>query len=81
MNYLYMESLYLQNPIVHNSILLKDGGYYYEDKNIPQAVIQLKKALDEFKPINNDHIIERHNPDNQMVVKEYKSIINQVVNN
>ena len=76
LNYIYLEALYLRIPWVHNSTFLKNVGYFYMDKNIPEGVIALKDALDEFKPVNNMDILEKYNPDNPNVIMEYKKLIN-----
>lgn len=80
LNYIYLEALYLKLPWVHNSSFFKECGHYYEDKNIPQGVLALKNALDNFKPVNNDHIIKKYNPDNSQNVMMYKNMINSCVN-
>ena len=44
-------------------------------KNIPEGVDALKRALDEFKPVDYDYVMERYNPHNPMVINEYKKLI------
>lgn len=75
LNYMYLEALHIRIPWVHNSEYFQDVGYYYNNKNIPEGVEALKRALDEFKPTDYDYIMERYNPHNPMVIKEYKKLI------
>ena len=45
LNYLYLESLYLNLPILHNSDFIKDYGYYYPENDIDIAKLQMQKIL------------------------------------
>ena len=49
LNYLYLESLYLNLPILHNSDFIKDYGYYYPEYDIDIAKVQINKILKEHK--------------------------------
>ena len=44
-SYLHLECLYLGRPLIHNSPLLKDYGYFYEGLNIEDGAEQLKIAV------------------------------------
>ncbi len=46
LNYLYFEVLYLGLPLLHNSKMISNYGYFYQENNIDQAVNQLKSILD-----------------------------------
>lgn len=46
-NYLYYEALYGGYPLVHNSPLMKDHGYYYPDFDCHEAGRALLRAFDE----------------------------------
>lgn len=74
LNYIYLEALFIRIPLVHNSSYIKESGYYYTDKNILEGVSALKKALAEFKPIDNSLTIDRYSYDNHNVVKNYKKL-------
>ena len=81
LNYIYLEALYLDLPIIHNSEILKDYGYYYDDCNISAAVNCLEIALN-----NHQLYIERNkssilkllsslNPLNESNIKAYSLLI------
>ena len=57
LNYLTLECFYLGIPIVHNSKILKDWGYYYEGYDVQTAVRQIKCIKDSF---NRQAYIDRH---------------------
>ena len=81
LNYMYLEALHVRIPWVHNSphFHQKECGYYYQDKNIPEGVESLKKALSEFCPVSNDDIIQQYSYDNPEVIDEYKDMINRLL--
>ena len=43
-NYSYMDALYGDYPLVHNSPWLKEAGYYYSGFEARQGAAQLKRA-------------------------------------
>lgn len=45
LNYLFLEALYLNLPLIHNSEYIKSYGYYYNDCNINFAANQLINAV------------------------------------
>ena len=45
LNYTYLECFYLGIPLIHNSKILKNYGYYYPDYDIDKAVEQLENIL------------------------------------
>ena len=47
LNYLYYDVLSGNYPLIHNSPLIKDYGYYYEEFDAHEGAIQLIKALTE----------------------------------
>ena len=57
LNYLFLECFYLGIPLVHNSKILKDYGYYYDGYNISQAVEHIKNIKNKF---NKEEYIEKH---------------------
>lgn len=80
LNYTYMESLYLNIPLVHNSEYIMDGGYYYPDYDTKEGARALKKAL-----LNHDDnldnyiksskkILDQYSPKNPEVIKQYKNL-------
>ena len=46
-NYLYLDALYGNYPLVHNSPLFSDVGYYYPDSDIIKGAEQMRLALRE----------------------------------
>ncbi len=57
LNYLSLECFYLGIPLVHNSKMLKDWGYYYEGYDVQTAVRHLKCIKESF---NRSAYIDRH---------------------
>jgi hypothetical protein len=45
-NYSYLDALYGDYPLIHNSVWLKDAGYYYPRFEVRQGGAQLRHALD-----------------------------------
>ena len=44
-NYGYLDALYGNYPLVHNSPWLRDAGYYYPDFDIAAGAAQLREAV------------------------------------
>ena len=57
LNYLSLECFYLGIPLVHNSKMLKEWGYYYEGYDVQTAVRHLKCIKESF---NRSAYIDRH---------------------
>jgi len=82
LNYTYLESLYLNIPLVHNSDMLKKAGFYYPDYDTHTGAHQLKLALHQHKNKNlnsairrvSEDLIYQFNPTNPKVIDEYKSM-------
>lgn len=45
LNYLYLEAIYYNFPLIHNSPPFKDYGYYYQDFNIADATSMILKCI------------------------------------
>ncbi|CCJ06870.1 DUF2827 domain-containing protein [Methylocystis sp. SC2] len=54
-NYLYLDALYGDYPLVHNSPLFAHVGYYFEDCDITEGVNQLRRAC-----LTHDENLERY---------------------
>ncbi len=86
LNYLYLEALYLNLPILHNSIFIKEYGYYYPENDIDFAKLQMQKILKEHKrnipyySYNSKKIIEKFSFRNPNNVSIYKKIIISLFN-
>lgn len=46
-NYLYLDTLYGGYPLIHNSPLFADVGYYYPDSDIEAGAEQVRRAIHE----------------------------------
>ena len=46
-NYLYLDTLYGGYPLIHNSPLFSDVGYYYQDCDVDAGVAQMRLAISE----------------------------------
>lgn len=85
LNYLYLESLYLNLPILHNSDFIKDYGYYYPENDIDIAKVQINKILKEHKEnisnycLNSRKVINKFSPKNHDNINAYKKILSSLL--
>ena len=49
LNYLYLEALHRNIPLVHNSTMLHGAGYYYPEHDIQQGKDALLQAINDKK--------------------------------
>jgi hypothetical protein len=82
LNYLTLESLFLNIPIVHNSKFCKEAGYYYESPFDGIGISnQIENAIDNFnynKKIYSEsakEVIWKFSPENPDNIKTYKEIL------
>ena len=87
LNYLYMDLVYMGYPVLHNSYMCKELGYYYEGSNIKEGSNKLNwilanhdKNINEYKDRNND-ILYRYYIDNPIIIDSYNNLINNLFNN
>lgn len=86
LNYLYLECLYLNIPLIHNSSLLKEAGYYYPDNDLNMGAEKLYEATkyhDEnrlFYQSRANKIIQTFHVSNTENIAQYKSIIESLLN-
>ena len=59
LNYVFLECFYYGIPLIHNSKILEDYGYYYPDLDINKAAKQIETV---FKTHNTKLYIEKHKP-------------------
>ena len=45
LNYSHLEKLYLGLPLIHNSNMLQDVGYYYPEFDVDMAAKQIKSVI------------------------------------
>lgn len=79
-NYTYFETLFLNRPLIHNSKLYKDVGYYYNDFEIINASKLLIKAIKTFNIDTssnniNKEFLNKFSTDNQDNQDKIKNII------
>lgn len=80
LNYVHLEALHLNIPLVHNSEYMKGAGYYYPDYDIEKGKKQLINALtyhdqnlEEYKQ-NAQKVLYQYSPDNPSVQERYKDL-------
>lgn len=80
LNYTYLEALYFNIPLVHNSEYIKEAGYYYPDYDTKTGAKALNDALsfhdsnlEKYEKIAK-RIIDRYSPNNEQVRKKYKDL-------
>lgn len=82
LNYMYLEALYLDIPLVHNSEPIKKTGYYYKQYDTKMGAQQLNLALQHHSNshVNNqiktetNKILNQYSPFNPKVINEYKKL-------
>jgi len=79
LNYMHYELLQYGYALVHNSILLKEYGYYYPENDIQEAAIQIKRAMREhtqeaqiMQQLRFKNFLCTINPQSVHVQKEYE---------
>ena len=80
LNYTYLEALYFNIPLVHNSEYIKDAGYYYPDyetqlgaKALHQALTYHDKNLEQYKE-SAQKVLYRYSPHNPLVKEKYNKL-------
>ena len=64
LNYLYLEALHKNVPLVHNSPAFKSAGYYYPEFRVDLGVAELKKAI-------SDHNVDRYRANAKALIYSY----------
>ena len=84
LNYIYFEALYLSLPLIHNSDILSNYGYYYHDCDIDKGVNWINYILDNHKnnidqyDKNNMNLFKKYSPYSRHNIEAYKSLLDQV---
>jgi hypothetical protein len=80
LNYTYLEALYFNIPLVHNSEYIRDAGYFYPEYDTVLGAKALHKALachddniDVYKERSRE-VIDRYSPKNDLVIQKYKKL-------
>ena len=81
LNYTYLEALYLNIPLVHNSDYIKNAGYYYPEYDIQKGANALRDAtvyhehnLEDYKK-QSQIILNQYSPKNPLVIEKYKKLL------
>lgn len=84
LNYAYLDAIYQGYPLVHNSHMIKDCGYYYEEFNAEQGAEQLLYALTEHDKHLEEYnersqrVLDRYLPTNKKSISAYDKLINDL---
>ncbi len=86
LNYLYLEALYLNLPLLHNSDIISNYGYYYPENDIDIAIEELYKIIkvhfkfiEEYKK-NCKEIIYKFSSKNAENTYKYNELIMSSIN-
>jgi hypothetical protein len=84
LNYLYLDAIHMGYPVLHNAMLCKDLGYYYERNNIKEAASMLDyiihhhdEDLHKYNAKNRAKILRYHS-DNPALVETYDTLISNL---
>lgn len=81
LNYTYLEALYFNFPLVHNSDIIKSAGYYYPDYDTKLGSRALELALNyhdqnlESYKERSEKILFKYSPKNPLVIEKYKKLL------
>jgi len=80
LNYTYLEALYFNIPLVHNSEYIKEAGYYYPNYDTQKggaalydALTYHDKNLDKYKQ-EADRVLFKYSPKNPGVQERYRKL-------
>lgn len=86
MNNMYLDALYLNYPLIHNSHFWKDYGYYYNDFNIEEGSEALIEAiehhdanLDSYREKSSE-LIWAHHADNPKNIGFFEGLVQRFEN-
>lgn len=87
LNYLWLDVAWMGYPIIHNGSMCQDVGYYYKTFDGDMALEKINEVI---KTHNENHelylsknrdIIKRYTKENQTLVDQYKTLVEDVLNN
>lgn len=89
LNYAYLDVLYFNHPLIHNSPYIKDAGYYYPDFKIIEGYNKLNYVIsyhDEKKTMNSytknaQKVLSRYSIHNKRVQESYYNLIEDLMQN
>jgi len=82
LNYSHFEKLHLGLPLIHNSAMLENVGYYYPEFDVDMGAKQLKNAMQNHASTINDYkkdaktFLREFSPDSENNIKEYIDLLN-----
>ncbi len=85
LNYIYLEAFYLNIPLLHNSDIISDFGYFYPENDIDIAVTRLNEIINQHSDSEEDYkkncnyILNKYSSKNDKNKNEYKKILMQVL--
>lgn len=85
LNYLYLDAAWMGYPVLHNSSMMKDIGYYYEGNNAQQASEILLDICQNFDSQHEQYKEEsrqkasKYMITNEEHIKEYTKLIHEVM--
>lgn len=85
LNYLYLEALYLNMSLVHNSKFIQDCGYYYSEFDVEEGARVLRHAMDvhdtriETYAKASAKCLWRYAPENPFNIKKYEKLLNNLI--
>lgn len=81
LNYAYLDTLYLQYPLIHNAEMIQDAGYYYPDFDLKKgtealfdAVKNHDKNLEAYNE-NTEEVLTRYTVYNEGLIETYKKLL------
>ena len=84
LNYVFLEALHFGYPLVHNSKMIQNHGYFYEDFQCIDAAEKIKEAFESHNDKLQQYIDSsqeetwKYNPDNLEVQQQYKLLIDNL---
>tara|TARA_B100002019_G_scaffold71248_1_gene61412 strand:- start:2402 stop:3529 length:1128 start_codon:yes stop_codon:yes gene_type:complete len=85
LNYVFLESLHFGYPLVHNSKMIENHGYFYKDFQCIDAAEKIKEAFESHNDKLQEYIDSsqeetwKYNPDNPEVQRSYESLMNDLI--
>jgi hypothetical protein len=85
-NYTYYEMMYYGYPFVHNSGMMSDFGYHYDELNIDKCVTQIRIALESHNTLHESHrnksrnYLESIDPSKPIAQRAWKDLVNDAIN-
>lgn len=83
LNFNHLEVAFLGLPLIHNSEINKELGYFYDGFDVDMACRQILKSMNYHKDIYNEYrdfsisLIEKFNPKNKYNIERINNLINE----